>query len=417
MGLLDFFGGGETDPAKRAAMKQGLLDFGLNLMAQGNAPTGQAIGRAGLLSAQARSQRELEQQRREQLATQKRIQDYQLQQMERDNRVAALPGQFSRPRQSFMDDRDVGQPGEPAARPEFDADGYGQALMGMDPTRGLAFQQATKKAEPALQEIDPTKSYGTWQGGKFTPTITGAPKQAEQPSAVREYEYARQQGYRGTFQQFQLDMKRAGATNVTTYGTGSTPMQMPDGTIGMVQLSGKPGAPAQLVRDPASGAPLRPPPQDRDVRMTEAQAKAATFKSQMDFAERELRTVPIDQSKLYEQIETGLAGGWTNPVVSQQAQRARQAQEQWSEAFLRFKTGAATTKDEVRANVRTFFPQPGDGPDVIAQKTRARAQAAKDLEFAAGGGKGGGAPAAAPAGGATPAPRKPGAPVDWSELK
>lgn len=414
MGLLDFFGGNETDPAKRAAMKQGLLDFGMNLLAQGNAPTGQAIGRAGLLSAQARSQRELEQQRREQLATQKRIQDYQLQQMERDNRVAALPGQFAKPRQSFMDDRDVGQPGEPAAQPEFDMAGYTQALLGIDPRAGLAMQQATKKTKTAPIALGADSRLVDPDTGREI--VPANPNAAKAPSAVQEYEYARGQGYKGTFQQFQLDMKRAGATNVTTYGTGSTPMQMPDGSIGMVQLSGKPGAPAQLVRDPASGAPLRPPPQDRDVRMTEAQAKAATFKSQMDFAERELRTVPIDQSKLYEQVETTLAGGWTNPIVSPQAQRARQAQEQWSEAFLRFKTGAATTKDEVRANVRTFFPQPGDSPDVIAQKTRARAQAAKDLEFAAGGAKGGAAPAAAPAG-APAAPRKPGGVVDWSELK
>jgi hypothetical protein len=289
----------------------------------------------------------------------------------------------------------------------------------MDPRAGLAMQAATKKQKTAPIALGADSRLVDPDSGREI--LPASPSAAKAPSAVQEYEYARGQGYKGTFQQFQLDMRRAGATNVTTSGTGSTPMQMPDGSIGMVQLSGKPGAPAQLVRDPASGAPLRPPPQDRDVRMTEAQAKAATFKSQMDFAERELRTVPIDQSKLYEQIETGLAGGWTNPVVSQQAQRARQAQEQWSEAFLRFKTGAATTKDEVRANVRTFFPQPGDGPDVIAQKTRARAQAAKDLEFAAGGGKGGGAaPAAVPAGGANPAPRTPGAPgkvVDFSELK
>src|SRR5690606_13850580 len=33
---------------------------------------------------------------------------------------------------------------------------------------------------------------------------------------MREYEYARGQGYQGTFQQFMTEMKRAGATNVTT---------------------------------------------------------------------------------------------------------------------------------------------------------------------------------------------------------
>jgi hypothetical protein len=148
-------------------------------------------------------------------------------------------------------------------------------------------------------------------------------------------------------------------------------------------LSSTPGVAPQIVKTP-EGKPMRPPPQDRDIRMTEAQAKAATFKSQMDFAERELAGVPIDQTKLRGQLDTVLAGGVTNPIASASGQRARQAQEQWSEAFLRFKTGAATTKDEVRANVRTFFPQPGDSAEVIEQKKRARAQASRDLSFASG---------------------------------
>jgi len=36
-------------------------------------------------------------------------------------------------------------------------------------------------------------------------------------------------------------------------------------------------------------------------------------------------------------------------------------------------------------NVRTFFPQPGDGPDVVKQKEQMRAQAAHDVKIAAGG--------------------------------
>lgn len=46
------------------------------------------------------------------------------------------------------------------------------------------------------------------------------PKQTDD---IREYEFARQQGYQGTFQDFMTDMKRAGATNVTTnVGQGSS---------------------------------------------------------------------------------------------------------------------------------------------------------------------------------------------------
>lgn len=41
------------------------------------------------------------------------------------------------------------------------------------------------------------------------------PEQPKKPSSVQEYEYAKGQGYRGTFQEFQVEQKKAGATNVT----------------------------------------------------------------------------------------------------------------------------------------------------------------------------------------------------------
>lgn len=42
----------------------------------------------------------------------------------------------------------------------------------------------------------------------------GAPKPESMPSAVREYEYARGQGYKGSFQDFQIEQRKAGATNI-----------------------------------------------------------------------------------------------------------------------------------------------------------------------------------------------------------
>lgn len=42
-----------------------------------------------------------------------------------------------------------------------------------------------------------------------------APKPEALPSAVREYEYAKTQGYKGSFEDWQLAQRRAGATNVT----------------------------------------------------------------------------------------------------------------------------------------------------------------------------------------------------------
>jgi hypothetical protein len=122
--------------------------------------------------------------------------------------------------------------------------------------------------------------------------------------------------------------------------------------------------------------------------MTEAQAKASTYMSQMRAAERELASVGLNQGKLTNQLDVAVASSPFNMLASQKAQRVRQSQEQWSEAFLRFKTGAATTEAEVARNVKTFFPQQGDSAAVIAQKNRMREQAISDVGFTATGRQG-----------------------------
>lgn len=50
--------------------------------------------------------------------------------------------------------------------------------------------------------------------GEVIPVFTAPQKPESAPSAVKEYEYAKGQGYQGSFQQFQTEMKRAGASNV-----------------------------------------------------------------------------------------------------------------------------------------------------------------------------------------------------------
>lgn len=176
-----------------------------------------------------------------------------------------------------------------------------------------------------------------------------------------------------------LDAKKSIAnagksTTSVSYGAPIAAINPKTGAVELVRPDSKGGMQFTGVQPPAKEKPA----------MTEAQAKAATFKSQMEAAEKELATIPVDMSKLGNQVDVGLAGGITNLAASPIAQRARQAQEQWAESFLRFKTGAAATKDEVILNVRTFFPQPGDSKQVIEQKQRMRAQAAQDISFAAG---------------------------------
>lgn len=91
-------------------------------------------------------------------------------------------------------------------KPKFDMDGYLNGLMAIDPMKAMTLKQSLAPKPVKLGEgeqlLDPTT---------FKPIAQGLPKADSVPSAVKEYEYAQKQGYKGSFQQFQLDGKRAGA--------------------------------------------------------------------------------------------------------------------------------------------------------------------------------------------------------------
>lgn len=148
---------------------------------------------------------------------------------------------------------------------------------------------------------------------------------------------------------------------------------------------------------------------DADVKLRESEAKATTFYSQMRGAREVLGTLKgegFNPESTKTQVGIMAAGNpATNVLAGEKAQRARQAQEQWAEAYLRFKTGAATNADEIRRNVRTFFPQLGDKAETIKQKAEARKRAEEDIALSAG--KGAEQVRARPAGEVQPAGAQP----------
>ncbi len=209
----------------------------------------------------------------------------------------------------------------------------------------------------------------------FKPLATN-PKEDNIPSDWKLYELsgASQRGI--PFEQWVDARKKAGASSTTvSYGSPVAGVDA-QGRPVFFQPSKDGGAPAIVpgVAPPKSEKPL-----------TEGQAKAAAFASQMQAAEQAFGIAGTDSTKLGDQVQTRIAQGAGNFVVTPEAQKARQAQEQWSESYLRFKTGAAATKDEVSSNVRTFFPQPGDSAAVVRQKAEMRKQAAHDVRIASGG--------------------------------
>jgi hypothetical protein len=93
---------------------------------------------------------------------------------------------------------------------------------------------------------------------------------------------------------------------------------------------------------------------------------------------------PVDMSNLTNQAAFKGAGGLGNIVVDPKIQQYKQAADQWSESYLRVKTGAAATPAEVELNNRTFFPAIGDNADTVKLKERMRKKAEQDLGIMAG---------------------------------
>lgn len=118
-----------------------------------------------------------------------------------------------------------------------------------------------------------------------------------------------------------------------------------------------------------------------ESKLTEGEGKASLYLSSMRDASNALDTIggtvsPAAVAATGTPLLNWAAGGT--------AQKAAQAQRQWSEGYLRAKTGAAATADEVSNNIKTFFPVFGDSPEVIQRKAEARAQAERDMEIPAG---------------------------------
>ncbi len=79
-----------------------------------------------------------------------------------------------------------------------------------------------------------------------------------------------------------------------------------------------------------------------------------------------------------------MVGQMTEGFKDQDVKSYEQAKNNFVSAVLRKESGAAISPKEYKAEERKYFPQKGDGPDVIAQKDAARAQAVANLRGASG---------------------------------
>lgn len=134
---------------------------------------------------------------------------------------------------------------------------------------------------------------------------------------------------------------------------------------------------------------------------TEMEQKAAGFAQRMELSDQLIKDIENkvstqqlegkDVGTMYPTVRTQtlgnipFAGKYLESVGSStQQQLYRQAQENWVRANLRKESGAVIGEGEMKDEIRTYFPQPGDKPETVAQKQLARQVTQQAMKTAAG---------------------------------
>lgn len=115
---------------------------------------------------------------------------------------------------------------------------------------------------------------------------------------------------------------------------------------------------------------------------TEVQAKAEIFANKMELSERAINDLATQGTSLAGKIASGVPLG--NYVQSPEYQKYKQAASNFITALLRQESGAAISKSEFDRYDKEYMPQPGDGPEVLAQKAEARRVAIEGMKKGAG---------------------------------
>lgn len=109
-----------------------------------------------------------------------------------------------------------------------------QALHGAMRAGAMSPLDYLKEANPApkFTTVAPGASLVNERTGKPMFTAPIEPKASDVPAAVREYEYAKQQGFPGSFEQWTTSQKKAGATNLNVNTAEKGFLQSLSGKVG-----------------------------------------------------------------------------------------------------------------------------------------------------------------------------------------
>lgn len=181
---------------------------------------------------------------------------------------------------------------------------------------------------------------------------TGGEKSSAQPASIQEYNFAKEQGFSGSY----LDYVKA--KDQATASSSSTPTSYKEW-----QLSGSPGTYADWVKTSSGKAP------------TAAQFSAAGFANRVADTSSTLDNLANEFSKV-----TAVGGVLPNFLKSENRQVFEQAERNFINATLRRESGAAIADSEFDSARQQYIPQPGDSAGVLASKKQNRLRIQQQLQ-------------------------------------
>lgn len=223
-----------------------------------------------------------------------------------------------------------------------------QQMQANDPLRQMQLERGRLELEqmrnPGVNPVTVGQGQALVDPATGRVIFQGEQRSAELPGSVREYEYAKQQGFPGTFQDWEASKK------------GGMSLQV-DPSTGQVILQ--------------QGGNMKP--------LTETQSRDAVYSTR---AEGAMTTLDQYESAL-SGVRDNVAGSVPvvgNMLTSSEFQRAEQAGTEFLQAILRKDTGAAITAQERSEYGKVYLPRPGDSPETILQKKQSRLRALEAIK-------------------------------------
>ena len=239
-----------------------------------------------------------------------------------------------------------------------------------------AMEQDTGGKEIPVTDPDTRKRLGFGADDKrpiFQNSITGkvtvhpdAKESDNSPQSVREYKYAKENGYEGSYQDFITGVKGSkdiANANKQREAEGAR-MGLKGEDLQQYVLNGKVQSAAE--------------------KQTEGQANAALYARRMAESDKILNDPRLTEAMMSRaNIAKGSIPVFGNSMVPKEYQLADQAKRDFVNATLRRESGAAISQSEFDNANKQYFPQPGDSPDVIAQKAKNRKTSIEGIANAA----------------------------------